>query len=154
MAHDRSQTKGLMAGDFTCSGKLGVVSYWFVSLKWCVFLISIHSLILGLSIYFSTDAFYRFFFHTRPENVFFVRQSGVFLFIIGLFYCYPLRSMKTRHTLVLLILLSKIIAVLFLLANAEISIFPQSIYLAALGDGVMAAILGVIYCACILKKCI
>ena len=78
----------------------------------------------------------------------------MFLFIIGLFYCYALNDMGTRHTLVLLIIFSKILAVLFLLTNAEMSVFPQSIYLAALGDGIMAMILGIIYCTCILKKCI
>ena len=154
MAQDPTRNKDL-SRDKLCNPKRpGLVYCWLVSLKCCVLLISIHSLLLGLSIYFSTDAFYRFFFHVLPENYFFVRQSGLFLFIIGLFYCYALNDMGTRHTLVLLIIFSKILAVLFLLTNAEMSVFPQSIYLAALGDGIMAMILGIIYCTCILKKCI
>lgn len=135
------------------SKKQGVKSYWLVSLKVCVLLVSIHSMILGLGIYFLTFTFYRFFFHVLPENSFFVRQSGVFLFIAGLFYFYALTDIKARHTLVLLIIVSKIIAVLFLITNAELSVFPQSIYLAALGDGIMAIGLGSIYFACIQRKC-
>ena len=51
-----------------------------------VFLIGLHSIALGIVIYFYTDFFYQKFFSASVENIFFVRQSGVFLFLAGFFY--------------------------------------------------------------------
>jgi hypothetical protein len=154
MVPDRIQTKNLHPGKLFSAKKLNISSYWLVLLKWSIFFISIHSILLGLIIYFSTDAFYQFFFHAQPENSFFVRQSGVFLFIIGFFYWFPLKDINARHAIVAFIIFSKITAVLFLLTNARIAMSPQSIYLAAIGDGIMVIWLSIVYSACIIKKCL
>ena len=71
-----------------------------------LFLVGMHSILLGLIIYFFTDFFYNFFFNSNVENVFFVRQSGIFLFLAGLFYLYPLINFKKFHTVIFLVIFS------------------------------------------------
>ena len=112
---------------------------------WVVFLVGVHSILLGLVVYFFTDFFYQLFFAASVENIFFVRQSGVFLFIAGLFYLYPLIDMKKLYNLILLVICSKFIAVYFLIANAKFTLSPPMIYLAAFFDGLMAVLLIITY---------
>jgi len=110
-----------------------------------IFLIGLHSIALGIVIYFYTDFFYQKFFSAPAENIFFVRQSGVFLFLAGFFYLYPLVDLKRLYNFLLLIILSKFIAVLFLLSNAKFTPAPSMIYLAAFFDGLMAVVLVSLY---------
>ena len=112
---------------------------------WIVFFVGLHSIVLGLVVYFFTDFFYQIFFAASVENIFFVRQSGVFLFIAGLFYLYPLIDMKKLYNLILLVICSKIIAVYFLIANAKFTLSPPMIYLAAFFDGLMAVLLLIVF---------
>jgi len=106
-----------------------------------VLAIGLHSILLGGFIYFFTESFYRFFFAASPENLFFVRQSGVFLFLLGVAYTFPLIRLEQRIYLVKFIIFTKTIAVLFLLVNADLTRSPKAIYLAALGDGIMVIVL-------------
>jgi len=106
-----------------------------------VFFVGIHSIFLGIVMYFYTDFFYQAFFAATVENIFFVRQSGVFLFLAGLFYLYPLIALKKSYNIILLVIFSKFVAVLFLLANAQFTLAPPMIYLAAFFDGLMAFLL-------------
>jgi hypothetical protein len=115
-----------------------------VLLRTTLFLVGLHSVMLGGLIYFFTVPFYQFFFSVDPDNLFFIKQSGVFLFLIGLFYLIPAIDMKRYKLLIALIILSKATAVIFLLKNAHLTLSPLMIYLAALGDGSMAIILSVI----------
>ena len=110
-----------------------------------IFLIGLHSIALGIVIYFYTDFFYQKFFSASVENIFFVRQSGVFLFLAGFFYLYPLIDLKRLYNFLLLIIFSKFIAVLFLLSNAKFTLAPSMIYLAAFFDGLMAVVLVSLY---------
>ena len=108
---------------------------------WVVFLIGMHSIFLGIFIYFFTDIFYREFFGAAVENVFFVRQSGVFLFLAGFFYLFPLLNLEINYNLILLVIFSKVVAVLFLILNAQSTLSPFIIYLGAFFDGLMALVL-------------
>ena len=110
-----------------------------------VFLVGMHSILLGLIIYFFTDFFYKILFAASVENLFFVRQSGTFLFLAGLFYLYPLLNLKKFYNLILVVILSKIVAVIFLISNAEYTPGPAMIYLAAFFDGLMALVLTAVY---------
>ena len=110
-----------------------------------VFLVGMHSILLGLFIYFFTDAFYKIFFAASVENIFFVRQSGTFLFLAGFFYLYPLLNLRKLYNLILLVIFSKIIAVIFLVSNAGFTSAPLMIYLAAFFDGVMGLVLAIVY---------
>ena len=121
------------------------------NLFWAALILSLvgaHSVLLGLSIYFFTEIFYKIFFAADIENFFFVRQSGIFLFLIGLFYLYPLLNLKKLYSLILLVIFSKTVAVLFLISNAQLTPAPAMIYLAAFFDGLMGAVLTVVYVQC------
>ena len=113
-----------------------------------VFLVGMHSIMLGLTIYFFTDFFYRVFFNSSVENIFFVRQSGTFLFLAGLFYLYPLLNLRKLYNLILLVIFSKIVAVIFLVSNAAYTAAPVMIYLAAFFDGLMGVVLVAVYFRC------
>ena len=110
-----------------------------------LFLVGMHSILLGLIIYFATDFFYKIFFNASVDNTFFVRQSGIFLFLAGLFYLYPLINIKKFHNIIFLVIFSKITAVYFLLANAKFTPAPAMIYLASFFDGLMAMVLIGVY---------
>ena len=117
---------------------------------WLIFFIGMHSIFLGIFIYFFTDIFYRQFFAASVQNPFFVRQSGVFLFLAGFFYLFPLLNLKIHYNLILLVIFSKVVAVYFLIANAQFTNSPSMIYLAAFFDGFMAVLL--VYTYTLLKK--
>lgn len=110
-----------------------------------VLFIGIHSIVLGIVIYFFTDFFYQKFFSAAVENLFFVRQSGVFLFLAGFFYLYPLIDLKKYYTILLLVVFSKFVAVYFLVANAGYTQAPAMIYPAAFFDGLMGLALVAVY---------
>lgn len=97
----------------------------------------VHSLFFGAFIYFFTNSFYKLFFSTLIENLFFMRQVGILLFLSGLFYLFPLVNLEKYKHLVLLTVFSKTAAVVFLLTNARFTSAPALIQLAAFGDGFM-----------------
>ena len=111
--------------------------------------VGIHSIALGLFLYFFTDLFYTFFFGQPVENIFFVRQSGIFLILAGLFYSFPLLDINKYYQLIWVVIISKISAVLFLITNAHHTPKPAMILLATAGDASMAVLL-IIF----LKKCL
>ncbi|MGW8288299.1 MAG: hypothetical protein ACWGOD_08655 [Desulfobulbales bacterium] len=116
--------------------------------SWILLFVGMHSICLGLFIYFYTDIFYQKFFSASVENIFFVRQSGVFLFLAGLFYLYALIDLKNLYSLVLLVIFSKFTAVYFLIANAQYTLSPSMVYLAAFFDGLMGCALIYFYLNC------
>jgi hypothetical protein len=110
-----------------------------------VFLVGMHSILLGLIIYFYTDFFYETFFAASVENIFFVRQAGLFLFLAGFFYLYPLLNLRNLYNLLLVVIFSKICAVIFLISNAGFTTAPLMIYLAAFFDALMGLVLVIVY---------
>jgi len=115
-------------------------------------LIGLHSAILGVFIYFFTDIFYQIFFDTAITNIFFIKQSGLFLFLIGLFYLTPLFDINKKSYATLLIIFSKICAVAFLFINAHNTPSPTIIKWVALGDLSMAIVLSISYWLYIKEK--
>lgn len=115
-----------------------------VVLRITLFFVGIHSVILGSTIHFFTVPFYQFFFSVDPDNFFFIKQSGVFLFLAGLFYLIPVRNLNRYELLIYFVILSKITAVAFLLKNAHLAPSANMIYLAALGDGLMATVISIV----------
>ena len=117
-----------------------------------VLFVTVHSFLLGFFIYFFPGNFYRLFFAHTVENIFFVRQAGLFLMLSALFYLYPLLDFLNNRKIIPLIILSKTFAVIFLLTNAGQIPVPLMAFLAALGDGTMALILGFYYKLCNREK--
>jgi len=110
-------------------------------LSLCIFLVGLHSLALGSFIFFFTELFYRLFFGVKIENFFFVKQSGLFLFCIGLFYFAPLEDLRKSRNHVIAMIATKIMAVLFLVFNSWLVARPEMTLLAAGIDGIMAILL-------------
>ena len=110
-----------------------------------LFLVGVHSIVLGIFIYFVTDLFYELFFSSEVVNVFFVRQSGLFLFLAGLFYLVPLTNLEKLSRVTLVTITSKACAVFFLSCNARYTPAPFMIYLAGFVDGIMGIALAVAY---------
>jgi hypothetical protein len=108
-------------------------------------MVGIHSLVLGIFIFIFTGLFFQIFFHAEIDNIFFVRQSGLFLVCLGLFYISPLKSLKKNHHLIIIIIVTKILAVFFLIFHAHFVAWPPIIFMAAAGDGVMALLLTLFY---------
>ena len=123
-----------------------------VVLYTCVLLTAVHSIVLGGCIYLFTDQFYDRAFRVPIENFFFVRQAGVFLLCLGLFYLYPLINLKRYHRLVMMAAITKLIAVIFLLTNGKYSPAPASIDAAMFVDGFMAVVLTFTYAICRAKR--
>lgn len=108
-------------------------------------LVGVHSLLLGIFIFFMTDFFYKLFFSTQVVNLFFVKQAGLFLFLIGLFYLVPLTDIDRLSRVTVVTIISKVLAVIFLFFNAGLTPSPFMIYLAGLGDGCMVIALLITY---------
>ena len=106
-----------------------------------VLLIGLHSLFLGIFILFFTGLFYRFFFSAEIENFFYVRQSGLFLFCLGLFNLAILKDINRYFYFIKVIIATKALAFLFLVSHAHLAAWPPIIYAAAVGDGLMALVL-------------
>ncbi|MGD1153847.1 MAG: hypothetical protein ABR911_13385 [Syntrophales bacterium] len=106
-----------------------------------VLLIGLHSLFLGIFIFFFTELFYRLFFSANIENFFYVRQAGLFLFCLGLFNLAILKDMKRYYYFVKVIIATKALAFLFLVSHAHLAAWPPIIFAAAVGDGLMALVL-------------
>ena len=117
-----------------------------------IWVVGLHSVILGTVVYFFTVPFTRLIFPVVPDDLFFLRQSGVFLFLMGLFYLSPLLDMRKHRHAIVLIIVSKATAVAFLLSNAALTSSPPMIRLAALSDGTMAATLSLLLFACYKKR--
>jgi hypothetical protein len=107
----------------------------------CVLLIGLHSLCLGAFVYLFTNTFYDLFFGVAVENFFFVQQAGLFLFCLGLFYLVPLADLKSHHRSLDIIIISKLMAVFFLVSSTHLVPRPLTIVLACIGDGLMAGLL-------------
>ena len=60
---------------------------------------------------------------------------------LGSFYLLPLFDIEQSRLQIKMIILTKILAVLYLLTHADIVPWPPIIYLAAAGDGAMALLL-------------
>ena len=110
--------------------------------------IAIHSLLLGCIIYFFTEFFYRTFFSAPMGNIFFIRQAGLLLFLMGIFYLYPLTDLKRFYNFILPAAFSKVTAVCFLLTNMEFGPSPGITYLTAFLDFLMAVVFGFVYLRC------
>ncbi len=100
-----------------------------------VLLIGLHSCTLGLLMLFLPLRAPRLLGFGDPGPAFFPSQSGIFLLILGICYLEALR----RPALVFVIVLSKALAVAFLVVHAAFLGAPAILWAAAAGDGTMLA---------------
>jgi len=110
---------------------------WQRALKLIIVLISIHSFLLGIAMLFSPRVFTEFFGVASKGQFFWQSQSGIFLFILAIAYYLAYREIDRSRILVNFLVLSKALAAVFLLTHWIFFNAPDSIALAAAGDGIM-----------------
>jgi hypothetical protein len=99
-----------------------------------VVLVAVHSFVVGLFLTFATDWGARFGGFPSPVPLFFPRQGGAFHFVVAAIYlveCFHYRG-------VFLLVMTKSMAVLFLVLASLLTDVPWLVPLSALGDGLMA----------------
>lgn len=102
-----------------------------------VLLVGLHSCVLGLLMLLAPRFTLGLMGYGDPGDLFFPSQSGIFLLILGVCYLLALRE----PALVTVILVSKAMAVAFLVAHAAFLGAPPVIAAAAAGDaGMLAAV--------------
>jgi hypothetical protein len=98
-----------------------------------ILLIGVHSLMLGILMLFATDYMLRVTGFPLAMPLFFPSQTGIFLFVFGVFYLLALREFAFVKT----ILLSKSFAVVFLTVHALFLSAPPIVWAACVVDGGM-----------------
>lgn len=109
-------------------------------LWWLILLVGIHSCVLGLVMLFAPRFILATFGFPATVPIFFPTQSGIFLLILGL--CY-LRALVVP-SFVWTIVVSKALAVLFLLVHVAFLGAPPIIWAAGAGDAAMLVAVAVL----------
>jgi hypothetical protein len=99
-----------------------------------VVLIAVHSVVVGLLLTFATEWGARFGGFPSPVPLFFPRQAGAFHFVVAAIYLVEHRHYRG----VFLLVLTKTLAVAFLLLTTALDDVPWLVPLSGLGDGLMA----------------
>ena len=102
-------------------------------LRVVIVVIGAHSVLLGLALLSAPMDFTRFIGFPEAASTFFPSQSGAFLLALGICYLLALRD----RVLVWTILVSKSVAVVFLLTHFQFLDAPPSVLAAAVGDFAM-----------------
>lgn len=99
-----------------------------------VVLIALHSVVVGLFLAFATDWGARLGGFPSPVPLFFPRQGGAFHFVVAAVYLVE----RFHYRGVFLLVLTKSIAVVFLVLATALTDVPWLVPLSAVGDGLMA----------------
>lgn len=99
-----------------------------------VVLIALHSLVVGLFLTFATEWGARFGGFPSPVPLFFPRQGGAFHLAVTAIYLVE----YSHYRGVFLLVMTKSMAVLFLVLASLLTAVPWLVPLSALGDGLMA----------------
>ncbi len=101
--------------------------------SWLIVLIAVHSVTVGLFLLFLTRWGVDFGGWEGLNLTFFARQAGSFHIVVAIGYLLE----YFRHREVTFLLVTKIIAVLFLVSMMMVESVPWALPLSALGDGLM-----------------
>ncbi|MEK9144222.1 MAG: hypothetical protein AAB339_01275 [Elusimicrobiota bacterium] len=104
-----------------------------------ILLIGVHSCALGLGLLFLPRRMAGLLGMECGPAIFFPSQAGIFLLILGVVYLLALKE----PAYVLVLLLSKAAAMVFLVTHAAFLSGPPILWLAALGDGGMLMALSI-----------
>lgn len=104
-------------------------------------LLSLHSILLGAAIYLITDLLVGLQGLDLSGSLFYPRQSGVFLIILGVGYGLAAIDPEGRQALVCLAIFSKALAVLFLFSEVLLFGAPSLIITAGVVDAVEGGVL-------------
>ena len=119
-------------------------SAWGKALRLALGIASLHSVVLGLTVYLLARPFLSLFGFETQGDLFYPKQSGVFLLALGLGYGLAARDPLRHPGLVALTIVSKTLAVVFLLSEAILFQAPGFILAAAVVDATFAVAIGYI----------
>jgi len=102
--------------------------------KILIFLISLHSFIVGLMLLFAAEWAIRFAGWAGADPIFFIWQAGAFHFVLATGYLVEYSRDKTIY----LLLIAKTIAFFFLLGGSLLHPTPWSVWFSGFADGAMA----------------
>jgi hypothetical protein len=111
--------------------------------RWLPFLlagVALHSITLGILMLWNPLAVLQWVGWSYEGSRFFPAQSGLFLLILGVVYVGAL----WHRPLALVLVLSKVFAVVFLVAETMAGNCPRMVYLPALADGAMGLAVAVL----------
>ncbi|MEJ2580592.1 MAG: hypothetical protein P8127_02975 [Acidobacteriota bacterium] len=99
-----------------------------------IYLISLHSFIIGLMLIFAGDWAIRFAGWPGADPIFFIWQAGAFHFVLATGYIIEYSRSRT----IVLLLVAKSIAFVFLLGGSFLAETPWSVWFSGFADGAMA----------------
>ena len=99
-----------------------------------IFLISLHSIIVGLMLLFAADWAIRFAGWAGADPIFFIWQAGVFHFVLATGYLLE----YSRSQTISLLLVAKTFAFVFLIGGSLLAETPWSVWFSGFADGAMA----------------
>jgi hypothetical protein len=99
-----------------------------------IYLISLHSFIVGLMLMFAAEWAVQFAGWHGADPIFFIWQAGAFHFVLATGYIIEYSRSKT----IVLLLVAKSIAFVFLLGGSLLHETPWSVWFSGLADGAMA----------------
>lgn len=104
-----------------------------VPLRLAILLVGLHSCILGVAMLAATESLLPLLGFSGAIPLFFPSQSGIFMLILGIFYLAALVEPRYVWTIVV----SKLLAVLFLVVHVALLEAPAIIGAACAGDATM-----------------
>jgi len=99
-----------------------------------VYLISLHSIIVGLMLLFAADWAVRFAGWAGADPIFFIWQAGAFHFVLATGYLVEYSRTQT----ISLLLIAKTTAFVFLIGGSLLVETPWSVWFSGFADGAMA----------------
>ena len=101
-----------------------------------IFLISLHSIIVGLMLMFFAEWAVRFAGWAGAEPIFFIWQAGAFHFVLAAGYLVE----YSRHRSISLLLIAKTTAFVFLIGGSLLAGSPWAVWFSGVADGAMALV--------------
>ena len=99
-----------------------------------IFLISLHSIIVGLMLLFAADWAIRFAGWAGADPIFFIWQAGAFHFVLATGYLLE----YSRSQTISLLLVAKTFAFVFLIGGSLLVETPWSVWFSGFADGAMS----------------
>ncbi len=98
-----------------------------------IILIALHSIIVGVMLMFFPEWAVEFAGWPGADPIFFIRQAGIFHFVLAAGYLVEYSRMRT----IILILIAKTTAFVFLIGGSVLIQTPWSVWFSGLADGAM-----------------
>ncbi len=110
-----------------------------------LYLLSIHSICVGLALIFTPAEVFAFFGYFPVTERFFPIQGGIFHIIMGIAYYMAARLSDKEQGLILLTIVAKFMATIFLIVYFLLIHHVWMVLLSGIVDGLMAAVILIVY---------